>query len=69
MEELDSTGREEHSGQSKPIQWHPAFFEAIQMELDEYRHALKFIYDYQLTTGPQRIDVLIIKKIEDIPIK
>ena len=69
MEELDSTGREEHSGQGKPIQWHPAFFEAIQMELDEYRHALKFIYDYQLTTGPQRIDVLIIKKIEDIPIK
>ena len=69
MEELDSTEREEHSGQGKPIQWHPAFFEAIQMELDEYRHALKFIYDYQLTTGPQRIDVLIIKKIEDIPIK
>jgi len=53
----------------KPIQWHPAFFQAIQMELDEYRHALEFRYDYQLTTGPQRIDVVIIKKTADIPIK
>jgi len=53
----------------KPIQWHPAFFQAIQMELDEYRGALEFHYDYQLTTGPQRIDVVIIKKIENIHIK
>ena len=53
----------------KPIQWHPAFFQAIQMELEEYHHALEFFYDYQLTTGPQRIDVVIIKKTGNIRIK
>ena len=53
----------------KAIQWHPAFFQAIKLELDDYRHALKFIYEYQLTGGPQRIDVVIIKKTADIPIK
>ncbi|MCL2231940.1 MAG: hypothetical protein FWB99_02570 [Treponema sp.] len=53
----------------KPIQWHPAFFQAIKLELDEYRHVLEFIYDYQLTTGPQRIDVVVIKKTENIHIK
>jgi len=65
MEALDTPEQAEHS----PIQWHPAFFEAIQLELDEYRHALQFIYDYQLTSGPQRIDVLIIKKTVNVPIK
>jgi len=69
MEELDTTEQEEHSGQGKPIQWHPAFFEAIQLELDEYRGVLEFHYDYQLTTGPQRIDVVIIKNTADVPIK
>jgi len=69
MEELDTTEQEEYSGQGKPIQWHPAFFEAIQLELDEYRGVLEFIYDYPLTTGPQRIDVVIIKNTADVPIK
>ena len=45
------------------------FFEAIQLELDEYRGVLEFHYDYQLTTGPQRIDVVIIKNTADVPIK
>ena len=49
--------------------WHPAFFEAIQMELDEYRHALQFTHEHQLTTEPLKIDVVIIKKTGDIPIK
>ena len=39
------------------------------MELDEYRHALNFTYDYQLAAGPQRVDVVIIKKAKDIPIR
>jgi len=49
--------------------WHPAFFEAIQLELNEYRHALQFIYEHPLTTEPLKIDVIIIKKTADIPIK
>jgi hypothetical protein len=51
------------------IYWHPAFFEAIQMELDEYSQDLQFISEYQLTTEPLRIDVVIIKKSGGIAIK
>ena len=51
------------------IACHPAFFEAIQMELDEYRDTLQFISEYQLTTEPLRIDVVIIKKTADVLIK
>jgi hypothetical protein len=47
---------------NSPIPWHPAFFEAIQLELEAYRDVLEFKYEYQLTTDPLRIDTLIIKK-------
>jgi hypothetical protein len=51
------------------ISWHPAFFEAIQMELDDYSQELSFIPEYQLTTEPLCIDIVIIKKSGDKPIK
>jgi len=51
------------------LPWHPAFFEAIQLELDEYSQDLQFIPEYPLTTEPLRIDVVIIKKSRDIPIE
>ncbi|GHV74807.1 hypothetical protein AGMMS49940_21090 [Spirochaetia bacterium] len=57
----------EHS--SGNIRWHPAFFEAIQLELAAYRNVLEFIYDYQLTTDPLRIDTLIIKKPKQVKIE
>ena len=69
MEPADNPEKAEDSANGKRIQWHPAFFEAVQMELDEYSHALHFISEYQLTTKPLQIDVVIIKKIADIPIK
>ena len=47
------------------IQWHSAFVEAIQLELEPYRNSLEFHTEYQLTTGPQKIDCLIIKKVRD----
>jgi uncharacterized protein (DUF2249 family) len=53
----------------EPIDWHPAFFRAIQMELDEYGQDLEFISEHQLTTKPLRIDVVIIRKSGDVPIK
>jgi hypothetical protein len=49
--------------------WHIAFFEAIQMELDEYSRDLQFIYQHPLTTEPLRIDVVIIKKSRDVTIE
>ena len=51
------------------ISWHPAFFEAIQMEFDEYSQHLQFISEFPLTTESLRIDVVIIKKEKDISIK
>ena len=51
------------------ISWHPAFVQAIQLELEEYLDVLTFETEYQLTTEPLKIDVLIIKKKRDIVIE
>jgi len=69
MKVLSSPGETDNSLNDDRIAWHPAFFEAIQMELDEYSNDLQFISEYQLTTEPLRIDVVIIKKSTDIQIK
>jgi hypothetical protein len=53
---------------SDPVKWHPAFFQAIQLELANYRRSLRFFPEYQLTTEPLRIDVLIVKKPQDLRI-
>jgi hypothetical protein len=60
---------QENSAEEERISWHPAFFEAIQMELEEYSQHLQFISEYQRTMEPLRIDVVIIKKTRDIVIK
>ena len=52
-----------------PIAWHPAFVEAIQMELEHYQEALEFYPEYQLTSEPLKIDCVIIKKAKDVIIK
>jgi hypothetical protein len=44
------------------IHWHTAFFQAIQLELADYRDVLEFKYEYQLTSEPLRVDTLIIMK-------
>ena len=51
------------------INWHPAFVEAIRLELDEYADDLEFLAEHQLTREPLRIDVVIIKKKRDIVLK
>jgi hypothetical protein len=51
------------------ISWHPAFFGAIKLELDEYRNVLEFESEHQLTTDPLKIDVVIVKKRRNIEIK
>jgi hypothetical protein len=48
--------------------WHPAFLEAIKLELDQYGDALEYVPEYQLTKEPLRIDVVIVKKRKDVPI-
>jgi hypothetical protein len=55
--------------ESSHIAWHPAFIEAIQLELEEYRDVLEFHPEYQLTSEPLRIDCIVIKKQKDAEIK
>jgi hypothetical protein len=39
---------------ASPILWHPAFVEALRLELEQYGDALEFYPEYQLTTGPRK---------------
>ena len=51
---------------TSPIAWHPAFVEAIQLELEAYRNFLEFHTEYPLTSEPLKIDCVVIKKAKDI---
>ena len=51
------------------LQWHPAFFAGLQIELAEEAHHLSFESEHQLGTKPKEIDVLVIKKDSDVSIK
>jgi hypothetical protein len=51
------------------LRWHPAFLQAMQLELFDYRDSLEFKYEYQLTSEPLRIDLLIIKKLKGMAIE
>ena len=44
----------------KLIQWHPAFFAGIQIELANEAHKLTFENEHTLSTKPMLIDILII---------
>ena len=44
------------------LQWHPAFYAGIQIELAADRENLIFENEHQLGTKPMGIDVLIIKR-------
>jgi hypothetical protein len=53
----------------RTIPWHPAFVQAIKLELEAYRDALEFIAEYRLTSEPLEIDVVIVKKDPDLVIE
>lgn len=44
------------------LQWHPAFFATIQIELQEEAANLIFENEHHLGTKPRQIDILVIKK-------
>jgi hypothetical protein len=58
-----------HGRDEAHTSWHPAFVEAIKLELDQYRDILEYTPEYQLTKEPLRIDVVIVKKRKNVPIK
>ena len=47
------------------IQWHPAFYSAIQIELQEDADALTFKEEHPLSKKPMQIDIVIIKKLRE----
>ena len=51
------------------IAWHPAFIEAIQLELGAYKDSLEFFPEYPLTDEPLRIDCIVIKKAKGVVIE
>ena len=59
----------EEKKRKKPLQWHPAFYAGIQIELKEEADYLTFENEHQLGTKPMEIDVLIIKKNGEISIR
>lgn len=50
----------------KKTQWHPAFCSAMRLEFKEYAEYLEYINEYNLTRKPLQIDLLIIKKPDDV---
>jgi hypothetical protein len=52
-----------------PLAWHPAFVQAVRLELEQYKDILEFIPEFQLTSEPLRIDLAVIKKLKNIPIE
>jgi len=51
------------------IYWHEAFFEALQLELYQYRDSLIFESEHRLNEEALQMDVLVIKKDEGVQIK
>ena len=51
------------------LQWHPAFYAEVQIELEEESENLIFENEHQLGTMPKEIDVLVVKKKDTIPIR
>ena len=59
MEEQATKGR---TAEKKLLQWHPAFYASIQIELSDEADKLIFEREHNLGTKPMLIDVLVIKK-------
>jgi hypothetical protein len=54
---------------TEKIPWHPAFFQAMRLELEPYKDVLEFTSEHQLTAEPLRIDVVIVKKAPGVVIE
>ena len=53
----------------KKTQWHPPFCASMQLELKEYKSILEYSMEYALSTKPLLIDLLIIKKAQEVQIE
>ena len=53
----------------KRLQWHPAFFAGLQIELEKELDGLVFESEHQLGTKPKAVDVLVVTIIRETHIK
>ncbi len=60
---------EERKQNHRILQWHPAFYAGLQIELEAEADLLVFESEHQLGTRPKEIDVLIVKKEKEVPIR
>ncbi len=60
---------EHTSRENGTIYWHPAFFAGLQIELLDDADNLEFESEHLLSKKPMQIDILIIKKEADRPVK
>lgn len=51
------------------LQWHPAFGAALRITLQDEMRYLEMHEEYLLSKKPLQMDILIIKKLKDIPIR
>lgn len=51
------------------IQWHPGFYGAAEIELISNKGELEFQREHTLSKEPLQMDLLIIKKLADVPIE
>lgn len=51
------------------LQWHPAFFAGIQVDLDDENSELLYVNEHQLGTKPKQIDVIVLKKNDNYQIR
>jgi hypothetical protein len=60
---------DKHSGHTRRIAWHPAFFAALRLALEDYSHILDFDPEHQLNGAPLSIDALVTLKAPRNPVK
>ena len=54
---------------AKTLQWHPAFYAGIQIDLEKDRENMVFENEHMLSKKPMEIDILIIKKEKDVQVR
>lgn len=54
--------------ENKKIKWHPGFYAGLEYELRAYRDNLEFKREYLLSKEPTKMDILVIKKRDEVVI-
>ena len=55
--------------EKRKLQWHPAFGAALRITLKEEMEFLEMHEEYLLSKKPPQIDILIVKKLRDLPVR